>query len=120
MQRTDPDQAGATQLQGGVVRERQLSSARATGSQRHASTEFDPIAGRPPVIIRGPLNLDLVGDDRQCGSPGGWNAKPNIGAAQCNHEERHESYHTHNRPRVHEESSEAIPSRYCLNLVVCK
>lgn len=102
VQRTNPNQAVPAQFQTTVVRERQLSSTSVTRPQRHASTERCPFAGRRPIPIRDRLNLDLAGNEYQCGSAGGWNTTPDVGTAQCHNQERHEAQHTDHRPRVHE------------------
>lgn len=43
---------------------------------------------------------------------------PGVGTAQSNSQESHESYHTHSRPRVHQERTKTILTRDRFNLVM--
>jgi hypothetical protein len=110
MQCTNPNQAVTTQLQIALVGERQFGSTGATRTEGRAGTNFCRVVGRHPILIGRPLNLDPTADHSQRGRPDRWNLTPDVGAAQSNDRKRQQGYRPHDRPGVHQEGSETIPT----------
>lgn len=118
MQRADPYQTIAFELEAAAVREHQLCGPVVRRAQRHASTNYNCALDHLPISVGRPLNLDPVGDDGQRGCPDRWNSTPEVEAGQPDEEKRHKCSYGDDGPGVYQESTKTIPARHSLNLVM--